>query len=94
MHPLVEEGVEEDLRADDLLAHRGAVVDADACGLDLAFGEGASVVAVGFAPQPLAVVRMHLGAVSDDQLAAGEAGECVEFVEQELSELAALFVVI
>ena len=66
------------------------VIDADASGLDRAFGKRAAVIAVRLALQTLAVVRVDLGSVGNHEIAVGEAGERVELVEEHLPEALAL----
>src|SRR5580704_19454281 len=86
----MEQRVEEHLCGDDLLPHRGPVVDADASRLHLALAEGAAVIAVGLALQTLAIVGMHLRSVGHDQVAMGESRESIELIKQKLSEPLAL----
>ena len=52
--------------------------------------ERATVVAVGLALQSLPVVRMHLRAISNHQVAVGEAGKRIELIEEDLTEPLAL----
>src|ERR1700687_5588901 len=94
MRPLVQQRVEKHLGTDHLLADGGAVIDSDACCLDRSVFERASVVTVGSALQTLPVVRVHLGTVGDDQVAMGETRKSVELVEEQLSQLATLDVIL
>src|ERR1700686_699653 len=94
MRPLVQQRVEKHLGTDHLLAHRGAVIDTDACCLDRSVFERASVVAIRLALQTLSVVGVHLSAVGYDQGATGETRKDVKLVEEQLSKLATLDVVL
>ncbi|MHB8718349.1 MAG: hypothetical protein ACYDAC_05600 [Candidatus Dormibacteria bacterium] len=86
----MQKRVEEHLGGDDLLAHRGAVVDANARPGHVSPREPAAVVAVGLALEAAAVVRVRLGAIGHHQRARHQPGELVEGVDEHLTETLAL----
>jgi hypothetical protein len=83
----VEQGVEEDLAGDHLLANCGPVVDADPRSADRSALEPAPVVAVGAALQASPVVLVDLRPIGDGELTGEETGGLAELVEELLAGL-------